>query len=101
MADDQPARIELMKLKLLVQSMIDAFLNLDRKVNQLFADSNIFVAENTAALSVKDCTEKVAVFLKSNDDGSFGIYFPETTSSPANGRTIVSDLTGRKFVLFQ
>jgi len=101
MADDQPARIELMKLKAILQGMIDAFLNLDAKVNILFDEANIFVAENTSAVSVKDCRQKVAIIVKRNDDGSFGIYFPETTTYAVDGRRVISDLTGKTFVLLQ
>lgn len=101
MADDQPARIELMKLKAIVGVMADAFANLSYRVEILFSSSNILIAENPAEVSTKICTDKVMIMLRHDANGSFGIFFPDTTSSAADGVNIIADLLGKKFVLFQ
>lgn len=101
MADDQPARIELMKLKAIITILGDAFASLDYKVNTLWTTSNILIAETVTELSTKDASLKKFVALKHNADGSFGFYFPEVTTDPVDGVNVVTDINGKTFVLLQ
>ena len=93
MADDQPARIEIMRLKALVAVMAET-------VASLVGTSSVLVVENPADLSTRDASQKAIVFMKANGNGDFGIYFPSVTSDPANGSSIVIDAVGTKFEQF-
>ncbi len=100
MPEDIPSRIEIMRLKRLVQALSMSLSYLSANVAQLLLRANIFVVEDTAALSVTDATHASAIMLKSNDSLDFGIYFPTTTGT-VDGSRIIADVNGNKFELFQ
>jgi len=93
MDSDIPARIELMRLKQIVSAMAESLAS-------LMGTSSVLVVENTAHLSTLDASQKAIVFMKANDNGNFGIYFPVNTTDAANGARIVIDVLGNKFEQF-
>jgi len=93
MDSDIPARIEIMRLKQIVAAMAES-------LAALMGNSNVLVVADTAQLSTLDASQKAIVFMKANDQGEFGIYFPVNTTSPADGVNIVIDVIGDKFELY-
>lgn len=100
MPEDIPSRIEIMRLKRLVQALSMSLSYLSANVAHLLLRANIFVVEDTADLSVRDAHGASAIMMKSNDSEDFGIYFPTNTGT-VDGSSIVADVNGNKFELFQ
>ena len=100
MPEDISSRLEIMRLKRLVQALSMVVASLQSNVASLLARANIFIIESTAVLSVTDASRADAIMLKANDSLDFGIYFP-TSSGTVDGSYIVADVNGNKFQLFQ
>lgn len=103
MADsDIPARIELMRLKTLVNilAMTVSSQGSQIKILTQFA-TNVKVANNLTDLSIMDCSRAEVLLLKADVNGDFGIYFPATTPQSATGTDYVYDSSGTCFQLFR
>ena len=74
--------------------------SLSANVAQL-RSSGVGVFATTSELSTANATTYSVVLLKRDDAGQFGIFFPEVTTIPVNGRSIIADATGRTFVRFE
>lgn len=102
MADsDIPARIELMRLKTLVNILAMTVSSQGSQINVLVQFAKVKVANNLTDLSIMDCSRAEVLLLKADVNGDFGIYFPATTAQPATGTDYVYDSSGTCFQLFR
>ena len=102
MADsDIPARIELLKLKTLVNLLAMTVAQQGSQIAILTQGSAVLVIEDLTALSVTDTHRADVMLLKHDINQNFGIYFPADTVQPVNGTTFVADAVGTLWELFQ
>lgn len=102
MADaDIPARIELLRLKTLVNILAMTLSQVSASVNILTTFAKVKVANNLTELSTMNCSQADVLLLKADVNGDFGIYFQATTPQPATGTDYVYDSSGTCFQLFR
>lgn len=97
---DLPSRIEIVRLRTIVQGLAMSLSSLTANVAQL-RSSGVGVFGTIAELSTTNAASYSVVLLKRDDAGQFGIFFPETTSTPVDNRSVIADVTGRTFVRFE
>jgi hypothetical protein len=103
MADsDIPARIELMRLKILVNMLAMTLASQGSQIAILINNnSRVAIQENLTSLSLADLSWAQVLLLKNDENNDFGIFFPATTIMPVNGTTYVQDSVGTLFQLFE